>query len=214
MSAIAGEELILYLFNEMEPIVCDESFTLNITANEIITTTKGSGRSTNREYGSYDWNIQCTGVMLKSVLATQTDPRILGDVAMQGRKVIVKANIRSDYFFGIGIITSISYIGQASEMAKFDLSISGDGILYKTALLKMPESITEPQYIVFTKTGAPTNPTVFSSPLLLNKNAIIVFLNDDVLAQSTYTLTNSSPNGVLTINLAVGELSTVKLFYY
>lgn len=214
MRAIAGEELILYLFNEMEPIACEDSFTLTITNNEIITTTKGSGRATNREYGSYDWNIQCTGVMLRSVLNTQTDPRILGDVAMKGRKVIVKANIRNDYFFGIGIITSVSYIGDASEMAKFDLAISGDGVLYKTALLKMPESIKEPKYIIFTKTGSPTNPTVFASPLLLNANPIIVFLNEDLLDNSFYTLSNSGINGVITINLALNTLDTITVFYY
>ncbi len=63
MAQYKGDDLVLYTYEDLEPIGCEDSFVLNITSNEIITTTKGSGRATNREYGSYDWNVQCTGVI-------------------------------------------------------------------------------------------------------------------------------------------------------
>ena len=102
MATIKGDELILYTFEELEPIGCEDSFILTLTSTEIVTTTKGSGRATNREYGAYDWNIQCTGVITINETG-KSNPLFFNDNLIKGKKIAIKASVGSDFYFGMEI---------------------------------------------------------------------------------------------------------------
>ena len=96
MAQYKGDDLVLYAYEDLEPIGCEDSFILNITAAEIITTTKGSGRATNREYGTYDWNIQCTGVITLNEAGKVTSLHF-NDNIIKGKKIALKATVGSEF---------------------------------------------------------------------------------------------------------------------
>lgn len=144
MSDYKGDEIVLYTYEDLKPIGCEESCIINITANEIITTTKGSGRATNREYGSYDWNIQSNGV-IGALDVNKTSPLGFGYDIIKGKKIIVKVSIRNSYYFGVGILTSCTYTGTSGEFAKYDVTIVGDGELVVTG--DLINNKNEPQII-------------------------------------------------------------------
>jgi hypothetical protein len=209
MAQLKGDDLVLYAYENLEPIGCEDSFILNITANEIITTTKGSGRATNREYGSYDWNIQCTGVITLNEVGKVTSLHF-NDNIIKGKKVAIKASVGYNFYFGLGIITSSANTGTSGEFAKFDVTISGDGPLYSTNELKNTEN--EPTYLSYSST---LYSITFSSPLLLNANILMVFVDDVYYAPDTYEF---NPNtgygyGVITFDSALPSGQIVKIYY-
>lgn len=209
MAQYTGKDLVLYAYENLEPIGCEDSFVLNITANEIITTTKGSGRATNREYGSYDWNVQCSGIITLNE-ALSTSPLYFNDNIIKGKKVAIKATIGEEFYFGMGIVTSASNTGTSGEFAKFDVTIAGDGILYSTANLKNTEN--EPTYLTYSSTA---NPVTFSSALLLNATILMVFVDDVYYAPDSYEFiaNNGYGNGVITFDTSLASGKTVKIFY-
>jgi hypothetical protein len=187
MAQLKGDDLVLYAYGDLEPIGCEDSFILTITSSEIITTTKGSGRATNREYGSYDWNIQCTGVI-----------------------TLIKANVGAEFYFGIGIITSASSTATSGEFAKFDVTIAADGPLYSTNELKNTEN--EPTYLTYSST---TYSITYSSVDLFRANILMVFVNDVYYAPDLYEFlpSNGYGSGVITFDSALPSGETVKIFY-
>jgi hypothetical protein len=195
MAQYKGDDLVLYTYEDLEPIGCEDSFVLNITSNEIITTTKGSGRATNREYGSYDWNVQCTGVITLNE-AGKASPLHFNDNIIKGKKVAIKATVGEEFYFGLGIITTATNTGTSGEFAKFDVTIAGDGILYSTNDLKNTES--EPTFLAFDAD------TSYASTLLYNAKILMLFVNDGYVipAANTYSFDedNGSGQGVITFN--------------
>ena len=209
MAQYTGDDLVLYAFENLEPIGCEDSFVLNITSNEIITTTKGSGRATNREYGSYDWNVQCTGVITLNEVG-KGSPLFFNDNILKGKKVAIKANIGEEFYFGMGIITSASNTGTSGEFAKFDVTIAGDGILYSSSNIQNTEA--EPTYLTYLSTA---NPTTFSSEFLLDATILMVFVGDVFYAADSYEFIedNGYGDGVITFDTSLPSGKTVKIFY-
>lgn len=212
MAQYKGDDLVLYTYEDLEPIGCEDSFVLNITSNEIITTTKGSGRATNREYGSYDWNVQCTGVITLNE-AGKASPLHFNDNIIKGKKVAIKATIGEEFYFGLGIITTATNTGTSGEFAKFDVTIAGDGILYSTNDLKNTES--EPTFLSFT-------PQNYTSALLYNAKLLMLFADDSYVAPSANTYSfdedNGSNQGVITFNntyliFIQATVSKIKVYY-
>jgi hypothetical protein len=209
MAQIKGDDLVLYAYEDLEPIGCEDSFILNITANEIITTTRGSGRATNREYGSYDWNIQCTGVITLNESGKVTSLHF-NDNIIKGKKIAIKASVGDEFYFGIGIITNSANTGTSGEFAKFDVTIAGDGILYSTNNLKNTEN--EPTYLSYSSSSYAIS---YSSPLLLNATLLMVFVDDVYYAPDTYEFISNTGYGygVITFDSALSSGKTVKLYY-
>lgn len=208
MANINGNELVLYTYEDLNPIGCEETFILNLTSNEIITTTKGSGRATNREYGTYDWNIQASGVITIGETG-KTNPLHFNDNLIKGKKVAIKAVYGADFYFGIGIVTSATNTGTSGELAKYDVTITADGPLYSTNGLKNTEN--EPSIIEYSST---TYPTVFSSLLLLDATLLMVFVNDEYYAPNTYEFIadNGYNLGVITFDTSLPVGKIVRLF--
>ena len=208
MAQLKGDDLVLYAYEDLEPIGCEDSFILNITANEIITTTKGSGRATNREYGSYDWNIQCTGVITLNEVGKVTSLHF-NDNIIKGKKVAIKAVYGADFYFGIGVVTSATNTGTSGELAKYDVTITADGPLYSTNGLKNTEN--EPYIFEYSST---TYPTSFSSISLLDATLLMVFVNDEYYAPDTYEFIadNGYGSGVITFDTTLPIGKTVRLF--
>lgn len=209
MATIKGDELILYTFEDLEPIGCEDSFILTLTATEIITTTKGSGRATNREYGAYDWTIQCTGVITINETG-KSNPLFFNDNLIKGKKVAVKASVGSDFYFGMGIVTSASNTGTSGEFAKFDVTISADGPLHSTNGLKNTEN--EPTYLSYSSS---IYSITYSSALLLNATLLMVFVDDVYYAPDTYEFisNNGYGLGVITFDTALSSGKTIRIYY-
>ena len=209
MAQYKGDDLILYAYEDLEPIGCEDSFILNITSAEIITTTKGSGRATNREYGIYDWNIQCTGVITLNESGKVTSLHF-NDNIIKGKKIAIKATVGTEFYFGIGVITTASNTGTSGEFAKFDVTIAGDGPLYSTNALKNTEN--EPTYLSYSSTSYSIT---FSSALLLDATLLMVFVDGVYYAPDSYEFIADSGYGygVITFDTALGSGKTVKLYY-
>lgn len=209
MAQLKGDDLVLYAYGDLEPIGCEDSFILTITSSEIITTTKGSGRATNREYGSYDWNIQCTGVITLNE-AGRVSSLHFNDNIIKGKKIAIKANVGAEFYFGIGIITSASSTATSGEFAKFDVTIAADGPLLSTTGLKNTEN--EPTYLTYSST---TYSITYSSADLLNATILMVFVDDVYYAPDTYEFisNNGYGSGVITFDTALGSGKTVKIYY-
>jgi hypothetical protein len=209
MASIKGDELILYAYEDLEPIGCEDSFTLNISAQEIITTTKGSGRATNREYGIYDWNIQCTGVITINE-AGKTNPLHFNDNIIKGKKIAIKAVVGNEFYFGLGVILSSSNTGTSGEMAKFDVTITGDGPLYSSLGAKNNEN--EPTYLQYSSTDYTIT---YSSSLLLGASILMVFVNELYYETDTYEFVynNGYGAGVITFDNALPQGRIVRIFY-
>jgi hypothetical protein len=185
MSQLKGDDIVLYTYEDLEPIACEESCILNIISNEIITTTRGSGRSINREYGSYDWNIQCNGVV-GAIEFGKTNPLLFNDNVISGKKIIIKLAVGDWFYFGIGIITSCTLTGTSGEFGKFDVTISGDGELLRTGNLINTENEPNVLYDVI-----PENEEdyIYTSSNLINANVIMVFYKD----ANTYGFMQADP---------------------
>ena len=172
MSQLKGDDIVLYTYEDLNPIACEESCILNIVSNEIITTTRGSGRATNREYGSYDWNVQCNGIV-GALEFGKTSPLLFNDNMITGKKIIIKIAVREWFYFGIGIITSCTLTGTTGEFGKFDVTISGDGELLRTGNLINEENEPKVLYDVIPEDGY-----VYTNANLINVNIVMIFYKD------------------------------------
>lgn len=204
MAQLKGDDLVLYAYEDLEPIGCEDSCIINLTAAEIITTTKGSGRSTNREYGAYDWNIQCTGVITLNEIG-KVSSLYFNDNIIKGKKIAVKAMVGSEFYFGIGIVTSSSNTGTSGEFAKFDVTISGDGVLFSTNNLQNNEN--QPTTLTVTM----TNTDVILRNELYNGKILMVLINNQVIDPSLYTSGNAGFQGF--IDFTSNYTGTAKIYY-
>lgn len=212
MSEFKGEEIILYAYEDLNPIGCEETCILTVTANEIITTTKGSGRATNREYGGYDWNVQSNGI-LGARNFFKTDPSKFADDIVVGRKIVVKIAVRDSFYFGIGIITSCTITGTSGEFAKYDITISGDGELMVTG--DLINDVNEPkiiQVIVDDEDGE------YVDTNLIDAKIIAIFYknqsNEFWRQMNTIDYTFDDDTGTINIDEdVIGLPAEIKIFY-
>jgi hypothetical protein len=195
MSAVQGKNLTIYTGYGMNVIGCEESCTLTITSQEIITTTKGSGRATNREYGSYDWSVNARGVMFmyssesNADTANRTDPTFFASHILQGKKACVKIESSegsiTKYWIGNGIITQCVYTGSGEGFATFDVTINADGKLYESANATSLAAYDGPSVYVYEATSSVTS---FTASELINADNIYFIVRNGVVYPSVNTL--------------------------
>ena len=208
MATQLGRDFVLYAFEDLQPIGCEESCTISIVSEELITTTKGSGAWTNREYGRRDWNITANGLVGYSI-AGRKEPTQFVNRIRNGQKVICKVTVADGFYFGIGMVRQADFTGAAEGFATYNVTIAGDGPLYLDGLGDLEP---EPQWLEYSSTSFSIT---YSSPLLLNKTILFVLVGD-VLYDATeysYIEDNGSGSGVITFDVALSAGQTVKIIY-
>lgn len=198
MALVTGRNLTLYTGDQMNVIGCEESCTLTITNEEIITTSKGSGRFTNREYGTADWSVQSNGVIFMyadeptAASDSKTDPLYLTAYALEGKKVCVKLQFTdgttTKYLIGNGIITNIVNTGSAEGYATFDVTIAADGRLYQSSNLQSATSYDGPSIIVYTATGSTAS---FTDSRLIDATKVYFITKNGVPFNTITTLADA-----------------------
>lgn len=158
-----GKNFRIYLGDSMNTIGCEDSCTVNVTAAEIITTTKGSGRGTNREYGAYDATINVTGVVFPydsesaAASAGYTDVTFLHSYLVQGKKVAAKYQLTdgalTKFVIANWIIRSITFTGEAEGALLFDMELALDGRLFESTKMRSSATYDGPTGYFFVFTG-------------------------------------------------------------
>jgi len=161
MSTVTGSQFTLYTGDGLRAIGCEGSCSLTVTAEEIITTTKGSGDWTNREYGRKDWVVQSNGII--SVQSgfdgsgSTLDPMEFIAYMHQGKKVVVKLLVNngtvSRWRIGKGIVVSCVEAGPAGEFMTYDVVIKADGKLFVSDNAISRDSYDGPETYIYTSTG-------------------------------------------------------------
>lgn len=179
MAVVLGKNFTVYLGDSMNTIGCEDSCTVNVTAAEIITTTKGSGRGTNREYGSYDATLTSTGVVFPyssesaASSAGKTDVTFLHSYILQAKKVCAKYQLTdgltTKYVIANWIVRSLIFTGAAEGAMTFDVELALDGQLYESPGMRSGASYDGPSVYVYTATGTVSN---FSDTILENASRI------------------------------------------
>ncbi len=179
MSVVLGKNFTVYLGDSMNTIGCEDSCTVNITAAEIITTTKGSGRGTNREYGAYDAILSSTGVVFPydsesaAASASKTDITFLHSYITQAKKVCAKYQLTdgttTKYVIANWIIRSLTLTGSAEGAMTFDMELALDGQLYESSNMQSIATYDGPSVYVYTATGTVTS---FSDAVLENASRV------------------------------------------
>lgn len=179
MGAVTGNNLTIFAGDDMNVIGCEASCTITVTAREIITTTKGSGRGTNREYGAYDAVLQSSGVIFvyadeaAAAAANQQDPTFFHSYIVQGKKVCAKYQFTdgtiTKYVIANWIVRSAAYTGQSGEYATFDIELALDGQLFESAAMQSGAAYDGPSVFVYRATGTVAS---FSDASLENASRI------------------------------------------
>lgn len=209
MSTQLGKDLMLYAFGSLDPIGCEDSCTLQIINEPINTTTKGSGKWTNREYGRRDWTLSSSGVVGYSITGRENPDRFSNQI-IEGKKVLIKCTVADGYFFGIGIVSAAEYTGAAEGFATYNITILADGPLYQSGITSAE---ADPGLIIYSSS---TYSITYSDPLLLSKTLAFVLVDDVFIDPDDYTFNpnNGSGSGVITFDSALSSGKTVKLIYF
>jgi hypothetical protein len=160
MSVVLGKNFTVYLGDSMNTIGCEDSCTVTVTATEVITTTKGSGRGTNREYGAYDATLTSTGVVFPydsesaAAGASKTDVTFLHSYITQAKKVCAKYQLTdgstTKWVIANWIVRSLTFTGAAEGAMTFDVELALDGQLYESANMHSAASYDGPSVLVYT----------------------------------------------------------------
>lgn len=179
MAVVLGKNFTVYLGDSMNTIGCEDSCTVNVTSAEVITTTKGSGRGTNREYGSYDATLNATGVVFPyesesaAASASKTDVTFLHSYIIQAKKVCAKYQLTdgsvTKYVIANWIVRSITFTGAAEGAMTFDLELALDGQLYESSNMQSVAAYDGPSVYLYTATGTVSS---FSDASLINISRI------------------------------------------
>lgn len=163
MAAVQGKNFTVYLGDSMNTIGCEDSCTVTVTAAEIITTTKGSGRGTNREYGAYDAILTATGVVFPydsesaAASASKTDITFVHSYILQAKKVCAKYQLTdgltTKWVIANWIVRTLTFTGAAEGAMTFDLELALDGQLYESANMHSAASYDGPGVLVYDSTG-------------------------------------------------------------
>lgn len=194
MAAVQGKNFTVYLGDSMNTIGCEDLCTVTITSNEIITTTKGSGRGTNREYGNYDATLNVTGVVFPydsesaAASAGKTDPTFLHSYLIQGKKVCAKYQLTdgatTKYAIANWIIRTCTFTGAAEGAMTFDMEFALDGQIYESSNMQSGAAYDGPSVFVYTATGTVSS---FSDSSLINASRIYFVVKK----------TATNPSGIL-----------------
>jgi hypothetical protein len=218
MSELLGKDFLIYsrqYSGNFAVIGCEESCTVSLSAQELITTTKGSGRATNRELGRYDWQIASQNVVIQPGTVIGTENFI--DPLRKGQKVLVKAQMGTIVFdahqstlFGRGVVTNIEYTGNAEGFATANITIKADGPLYLPADLQ--GTFADPGYFELLTTGTTT---VVSSTSLFNKAIAWIVVDDIVVNPTTYDFLpdNGYGSGVITFDDSIATGKLIQVFF-
>jgi hypothetical protein len=217
MAAVTGNNLTIFAGDDMNVIGCEESCSINVTAKEIITTTKGSGKGTNRVEGNYDCIISATGVMFihaseaTAAAANKQDPTYFHSYIIQGKKVCAKYQITdgstTKYVIGNFMVRSATYSGGAGDYATYDIELALDGELYESAAMQSGAAYDGPSMYVYDSTGTTdgfTSVTLEDASRIYfivfvpasNPNARIVYQTSDI---QTLALATDLPVGAGTV---------------
>lgn len=215
MAVVLGKNFTVYLGDSMNTIGCEDSCTVTVTAAEIITTTKGSGRGTNREYGAYDATLNSTGVVFPYVSessaasAGKTDITFLHSYITQAKKVCAKYQLTdgstTKYVIANWIVRTLTFTGAAEGAMTFDLELALDGKLYESANMTSAAAYDGPSVYVYTASGTVDG---FSFSTLENASRLyFIVLTTTAGVQTVYqtadiqTLTNAVdlPTGTGTV---------------
>lgn len=177
MGLVTGNNLTIYAGDDMNPITCEESCSIVTTTEEIITTTKGSGRGTNREYGRYDSVLSYSGIVYiyaseaDAAAANRQDGTYFHSYIVQGKKVCAKYQMTdggiTKYIIANWIVRSCSITGAAGNFATLDIELALDGQLYESAAMQSGSDYDGPSVYIYEATGAVSNfdatPTINAS---------------------------------------------------
>lgn len=194
MSVVLGKNFTVYLGDSMNTIGCEDSCTVTVTATEIITTTKGSGRGTNREYGSYDAILTATGVVFPydsesaAASASKTDVTFLHSYIVQAKKVCAIYQLTdgstTKYVIANWIVRAITFTGAAEGAMTFDLELALDGQLYESSNMQSAATYDGPRVFVYTATGTVSS---FADSSLINASRIYFVIKK----------TTANPSGII-----------------
>ena len=209
-----GKDLLIYTsqYGTPNPIGCDVACTIILNAAEIITTTKGSGRSTNRELGVYDWQITSNNVLFESGSVITAGNFI--DPIRTGTKVFIKASLDGTHqgsIFGRGVVTNLEITGQVEGYITAIVTIKADGQLYLPSDLQ--GTFGGLKSLTHTTTGTTTT---YTSTSLHNKAVMFVVVDDIVLEPTTdYTFnpTYSGTEGRITFVSSIPTGKLIEVFY-
>ena len=191
MSAYLGKEFLIYssMYGNWSLLGCNETCTLIVSAEEINTTTKGSGRGTNRELGRYDWSLSSSDVVVST---SDIKPIDAIDPIKKGTKVLVKGTFDGTHqgsFFGRGVITSVEITGGAEGVLTANMTIKADGDLFLPA--DLVTTWTEGKRYEYTTTGSTSY--IEATELYLKDLAFVVV--DDVVYDPATNYTFNDDNG-------------------
>ena len=194
---------------QWQPIGCGTTCTLSMTAEELITTTKGSGRATNRETGRTDWQITSSEVVIGGNVA---EAPFMIDPLRKGSKIIIKGAIDgyAGNFFGQAVITAIEFTGAAEGFLTANVTIKADGPLYLPPDLET--GWDQPGYFEKLTTGTTTTLT---DAALFQKTIAFIVVDDRVDAGFTFDNDNGSSQGVITFDnpgIPTGKL--IQVYFY
>lgn len=163
MAVVLGKNFTIYLGDSMNTIGCEDSCTVTVTSEEIITTTKGSGRGTNREYGRYDAVLNATGVVFPyasesaAASAGKQDATYLHSYILQAKKVCAKYQLTdgsvTKYAIGNWIVRNLVFTGAAEGAMTFDVELALDGQLYESASMKSGAAYDGPSVYIYDSTS-------------------------------------------------------------
>lgn len=157
---VTGNNLTIYAGDGLNVIGCEDSCIVTVTAEEIITTTKGSGRGTNREYGRYDATLSSTGVIFiyasefDAASAGRQDPTFFHSHIIQGKKVVAQYKITdgtiTKYVSATWMVKSVSFTGNTGEFATYNVELALDGKLTESTNMTSVYSFIPPEVLSIT----------------------------------------------------------------
>jgi hypothetical protein len=234
MSVVLGKNFTVYLGDSMNTIGCEDNCTVTVTAAEIITTTKGSGRGTNREYGAYDAVLTSTGVVFPydsesaAASAGKTDVTFLHSYITQAKKVCAKYQLTdgltTKYVIANWIVRTLTFTGAAEGAMTFDVELALDGQLYESSNIQSSATYDGPSVYVYVAAGTVSNcdatPTINASRIYFVVKTVSSTGQTIIMRATTlfspsfdneYIFTTGSGNFSFDANLLIGD--TVLISY-
>jgi hypothetical protein len=213
-----GRDMKFYTGDGLRVIGCETSCTLSITSEEIITTSKGSGRGTNREYGRYDWQIDFDGAVFNFEGfpdgSSYTHAMEMAAFLLQGLKVGIKievdtSNTSAQYYYGRGIVTNVQYVGQADGVATYSGTVKADGVLWP--INSFITNYTGLKELTLTANATDDSNNYIESVTLYNQVINFILKNGVLVTDGGYTFSNAGSNGRITMALAQNDV--LRVFY-
>lgn len=142
---VKGEQLYMFIEhgNAWQPIGCSTDCSLNLTAEAIEVSKKGQGGWRRFRPGTKQWNMDCAGFYMESVLPTNfvVGVNAIGQTIRVAMSVLesslVEAGINlsavtpndTHTVVGDAVITSCEYSGSRGGLSTYRISVQGSGEL-------------------------------------------------------------------------------------